>query len=102
MEPGAFHCGGGQGFYAFDALSTMVDWVENGKAPDSIVAAHLDAKGKVDGPARYAPIRRWQSTRVRAALTKPRISRVPFPEETGTAGGKAKVGLRSGFSLKLR
>ena len=48
MEPGAFHCGGGQGPYLFDALSTMVEWVENGKAPDSIVAAHLDVKGNVD------------------------------------------------------
>ncbi len=39
MVPGMAHCGGGEGATAFDALPALEQWVENGKAPDRIVAA---------------------------------------------------------------
>jgi feruloyl esterase len=48
MAPGMNHCGGGEGPNAFDKLDTIVAWVEQGKAPDRIAAAHADASGKVD------------------------------------------------------
>jgi feruloyl esterase len=35
--PGMSHCGGG-GLDRFDMLGTLVDWVENGRAPAAIVA----------------------------------------------------------------
>ena len=38
MVPGMYHCSGGPGPNAFDALSPLVSWVEKGKAPDTIVA----------------------------------------------------------------
>jgi len=39
LVPGMGHCGGGrQALDQFDLLSALVDWVEQGKAPDSIVA----------------------------------------------------------------
>ena len=39
MIPGMGHCGGGEATLdQFDMLSALVDWVENGKAPDAIEA----------------------------------------------------------------
>jgi feruloyl esterase len=41
MVPGMAHCGGGVGPDQNDAVSAVVDWVEKGKAPDSIVAKKI-------------------------------------------------------------
>jgi feruloyl esterase len=38
LVPGAGHCGGGPSLDTFDALSAMVQWVEQGSAPDSLKA----------------------------------------------------------------
>jgi feruloyl esterase len=38
MVPGMYHCSGGPGPNTFDALTPLVKWVENGVAPDSLVA----------------------------------------------------------------
>ena len=40
MVPGMFHCTGGVGVSAVDALTPLVEWVEKGKAPDHLVAVH--------------------------------------------------------------
>jgi feruloyl esterase len=37
MLPGVNHCGGGPGTSNIDAFSPLVDWVENGNAPDTIL-----------------------------------------------------------------
>jgi feruloyl esterase len=47
MVPGMGHCGGGDGPASFDMLAALEQWVEKGKAPDSIPAAHL-TNGKPD------------------------------------------------------
>ena len=39
MVPGMFHCSGGPGPNAFDALTPLVTWTETGVAPETIVAA---------------------------------------------------------------
>lgn len=39
MAPGMGHCGGGDGPNAFDALSALEEWVEEGRAPDQIIAS---------------------------------------------------------------
>ena len=41
MVPGMGHCGGGDGPSTFDMLAALEQWVEKGKAPDAIPAAHL-------------------------------------------------------------
>jgi feruloyl esterase len=47
MIPGMGHCGGGNAFDQFDLLSPLVDWVEHGKPPETIVASRrLPAKGE--------------------------------------------------------
>ncbi|MGH9342560.1 MAG: tannase/feruloyl esterase family alpha/beta hydrolase [Terriglobia bacterium] len=38
LVPGMSHCGGGQSLDHFDMLSAVVNWVEKGVAPDSVIA----------------------------------------------------------------
>lgn len=38
LVPGMAHCGGGPSLDQFDMLSTVVDWVEKGTAPYSVIA----------------------------------------------------------------
>jgi feruloyl esterase len=38
MVPGMYHCLGGPGPNVFDALTPLVNWVENGVAPETIIA----------------------------------------------------------------
>ena len=47
MVPGMAHCRGGDGTDRFDAISALEQWVEKGKAPESIIAARY-AGEKVD------------------------------------------------------
>jgi feruloyl esterase len=47
MAPGMAHCGGGEGPNTFDKIGPLDRWVEEGKAPDAIVASHSSA-GTVD------------------------------------------------------
>ena len=47
LEPGMGHCGGGEGPNVFDKVGALEQWVEQGKAPEKIVATHSTA-GKVD------------------------------------------------------
>ncbi len=46
MVPGMAHCGGGIGPDRNDAVSAVIDWVEKGKAPESITASRV-VGGKV-------------------------------------------------------
>jgi feruloyl esterase len=46
MVPGMFHCRGGAGPDRLDAMTALINWVENGTAPASIVASQLD-QGKL-------------------------------------------------------
>jgi feruloyl esterase len=41
------HCSGGDGPNTFDTVTALEQWVENGKAPDRIIASH-STDGKVD------------------------------------------------------
>jgi len=55
MMPGVGHCSGGSGPSDFDRMAVITDWVENGKAPEQIVASHTTG-GKVD---RTRPLCAW-------------------------------------------
>ena len=48
MAPGMNHCSGGDGPSRFDAVAALEQWVEQGNAPDRIVASHVSAGGQVD------------------------------------------------------
>jgi feruloyl esterase len=41
MVPGMFHCNGGVGVSTFDALTPLVEWVEKGVAPQSILGSRV-------------------------------------------------------------
>jgi len=41
MVPGMTHCAGGHGTDRFDAVTAVIDWVEKGKAPESLLAARV-------------------------------------------------------------
>jgi feruloyl esterase len=47
MIPGMNHCQGGDGTDKFNGIGALSRWVENGTAPDQIIASHQTA-GKVD------------------------------------------------------
>jgi feruloyl esterase len=41
MIPGMAHCAGGLGPDQYDAVTAVIDWVEKGVAPDSLVASKI-------------------------------------------------------------
>jgi feruloyl esterase len=47
MVPGMAHCGGGEGPNTFDQVGAIQQWVEQGKAPETMIASHSE-KGTVD------------------------------------------------------
>lgn len=48
MVPGMGHCSGGAGPDRFDALGALVQWVEQGVAPDTMLASKLAPDGSVE------------------------------------------------------
>jgi feruloyl esterase len=47
MLPGVLHCSGGPGPDSVDYLAALENWVENGVAPENLMASHLTA-GEID------------------------------------------------------
>lgn len=60
MVPGMGHCAGGDGTSTFDMVKAMEQWVEQGKAPQTIPAARM-REGKVD---RTRPLCAYPATAV--------------------------------------
>mgnify|MGYP001814962086 CR=1 FL=1 len=54
--PGMNHCGGGPATDRYDALSAVVNWVENGIAPDRIIGTAGD---QTAWPGRTRPLCPW-------------------------------------------
>lgn len=46
LVPGMAHCGGGPALDHFDMLTAVVNWVEKGKAPDSVIATGATFPGR--------------------------------------------------------
>ena len=42
MVPGMFHCSGGVGCGTVDWLTPVVDWVEKGAAPETLIGSRMD------------------------------------------------------------
>jgi poly(3-hydroxybutyrate) depolymerase len=69
---GMNHCSGGPSTDQFDMLTPMIAWVEQGKAPDSVVATARDASNVVpntDVPAN------WSAGRTRPLCAYPKVAR---------------------------
>ena len=72
--PGMQHCGSGPGPNFFDTLGPLEAWVEHGKAPDALMAAHYPGNKPAPGeaPDRTMPL-------------------CPFPTQASHAGGDVKT-----------
>jgi Tannase and feruloyl esterase len=51
-----FHCSGGPGANVFDTLTALDNWVENGTAPDQIIATHYNNNVPAQGVAFTRPL----------------------------------------------
>lgn len=61
MVPGMGHCSGGPGPTSFDMLAAMEAWVERGRAPERIPAAHIEDKAVIRTRplCPYPQVARW-------------------------------------------
>jgi len=77
---GMNHCSGGPSTDQFDMLTPMIAWVEQGKAPDTVVATARDASNAVPNPDVPA---NWGAGRTRPLC--------PYPKVTRYKGGDVNV-----------
>jgi feruloyl esterase len=64
MVPGMAHCAGGEGPNTFDMVSALEQWVEQGKAPEQVIASHTQ-NGVVDRTrplCQYPQVARYKGT----------------------------------------
>ena len=64
MAPGMGHCGGGEGPNEFDKIGALEAWVEQGKAPNEIIATHRSG-GQADRTrplCAYPQVARYKGT----------------------------------------
>jgi alpha-L-rhamnosidase len=72
--PGMAHCAGGPSTDQFDMLTALVDWVEHGRAPESVVARARGA-GTGAGVNRDVPSD-WSPGRSRPLCPYPKVARL--------------------------
>ncbi|MEO7010311.1 MAG: tannase/feruloyl esterase family alpha/beta hydrolase [Caldimonas sp.] len=71
--PGMNHCGGGPATDQFDMLTPLVAWVEQGQAPDRVIASARGA-GNAAGANADLPAG-WSPTRTRPLCPYPKIAK---------------------------
>jgi pimeloyl-ACP methyl ester carboxylesterase len=71
--PGMNHCSGGPATDQFDMLTPLVNWVEQGQAPDSVIASARGA-GNAAGVNTDLPAN-WSATRTRLLCPFPKVAR---------------------------
>ncbi|MEY8876262.1 MAG: tannase/feruloyl esterase family alpha/beta hydrolase, partial [Leptothrix sp. (in: b-proteobacteria)] len=71
--PGMTHCSGGPTTDQFDMLTPLVNWVEQGQAPDS-VTAYARGTGNAAGANTSVPAS-WSATRSRPLCSYPKVAR---------------------------
>ncbi|MEZ2222827.1 tannase/feruloyl esterase family alpha/beta hydrolase [Rhizobium sp. RCC_161_2] len=105
LFPGIYHCDGGEGPNKIDLLTSMLNWVEKGTAPQEIVArqtADDDASGfgqpsgaptRLSGHARSAPILSPQNTAARAIRTSQPATRAVTVRKPSSSLGLARISI---------
>lgn len=71
--PGMNHCSGGPATDQFDMLTPLVNWVEKGQAPDSVLASARGA-GNAGGTNADLPAA-WSAARTRPLCPYPKVAR---------------------------
>ncbi|MES2613578.1 MAG: tannase/feruloyl esterase family alpha/beta hydrolase [Pseudomonadota bacterium] len=72
MVPGMNHCSGGPATDQFDMLAPLVQWVEQGKAPDTVLAQARGAGANVVNTELPAS---WSANRTRPLCVYPKVAR---------------------------
>jgi feruloyl esterase len=70
--PGMNHCSGGPATDQFDMLTPLVNWVEKGQAPDTVVAA-ARGSGNAGGVNADVPAN-WSASRTRPLCAYPKVA----------------------------
>lgn len=94
--PGMNHCAGGPSTDQFDAFAALVDWVEQGRPPDRIIATARNGTPGLGEPGRCAHTRRSRGTRARVA------SRLPTASSVDSIAQRRHVDPRASFSSQRR
>ena len=68
------HCSGGPSTDQFDMLTALVNWVEKGQAPDSVIAAARGAGNPAGVNPELPP--GWSATRTRPLCPYPKVARL--------------------------
>jgi feruloyl esterase len=89
LVPGMNHCSGGPATDQFDMVTALVDWVEKGEAPDSVVAS-ARGTGNAGGVNADVPAG-WAADRSRPLCPYPQVARY---------NGSGSLELASSFSCK--
>ena len=93
MVPNMLHCAGGSGGWAADYITPMVDWVENGNAPEAIVGTNpgitdwFEALSAIQGAESVG----WYHSVMKAGAAKDPSTRstrllCPYPQVAGYKG----------------
>ena len=86
--PGVTHCAGGAGFFPGSALDSLVEWVEEGKAPASIEGVAGDAKRPICAWPLVAVYKGGDADRAESFECKESFDAFGFPEVVkATAAG---------------
>lgn len=88
LVPGMNHCAGGPSADQFDALTSLVNWVEAGQAPSSIVAT---ARGGTAAVPNTEVPEAWGASRTRPLCAYPKVA---------TYNGSGDVNAATSFSCK--
>ncbi len=72
LVPGMNHCSGGPATDQFDMLAPLVQWVEQGKAPDTVLAQARGAGANVVNAELPAS---WSANRTRPLCVYPKVAR---------------------------
>ena len=80
MAPGVMHCAGGAGPQPTGLLEAILAWVEDGKAPDTLLATRRDQSGSV--------------TRSRPVCASPLVAKY---EGSGSTDGASNFSCSTGF-----
>jgi hypothetical protein len=59
LVPGMNHCGGGPATDQYDTVSAMINWVENGNAPDKLIASGSSFSGRTRPLCPYPSFARY-------------------------------------------
>jgi feruloyl esterase len=89
LVPGMNHCSGGPATDQFDMLTPLVNWVERGQAPDSVLASARGASAP-GGSNADLPVT-WSPTRSRPLCSYPKVARY---------NGSGSVDLASSFTCQ--